>query len=364
MIICNELIMLCKNIKIVYKKDNKDINWINNFTPILFKHKYSSSLSQTIRLKSNDDIIPLEGYIVEYICPNCKKLNTILLKKFLYKSTILCKKCRESGEKREKQSKYAKNSFLSFGKMVSKERENILSFKDLSNEDKIKKSIYLFNNESDSFKENYFKLNLTQDEFEKIRNKIEIQGINISTSIYYPFIKNNSSSKYSMKLLDSKGHFHSISSIIYKCDECDKKFNGRYLKERSSQHKILCRECLLCNKSFKIRYTKNIKNDKIRYQSKPELDLIEYCNNKNILIENGPYMPYIFNGKNLIYRVDFKVKNFIIEIKDEHIWHKNEVESGKWNCKEKSAINYCKINNLVYKLIFKNDISLIKTLIE
>ncbi len=364
MTICDELILLCNNIKIVYKKDNKDINWVTNFSPILFKHKYSSSLDKTIRLKSGNDIIPIEGYIVEYICPNCKNLNTILLKKFLSKSTILCKNCRENDDKRKKQSEYAKSSFLQFGKMVSKERENILSFKDLSNEDKIKKSILLFNNESDDFKKNYFKLNLTEDEFEKVKNKIEINGVDISKSIYYPFIKNNSSNKYSMKLLDNKGKFNSISTITYKCDACNKKFNGRYLKERSSQYKILCRECLLCNKSFKIRYIENIENNKVRYQSKPELDLINYCNDRNILIENGPYVPYTFNGKSLIYRVDFKIKNFLIEIKDEHIWHKNEVESGKWDCKEKSAIEYCKINNLVYKLIFKNDINLIKSLIE
>ena len=43
----------------------------------------------------------------------------------------------------------------------------------------------------------------------------------------------------------------------------------------------------------------------------------------------------------------------LIEIKDNHIWHKRQVESGKWDAKESSAKKWCKDNNYEYYLIFK-----------
>lgn len=111
---------------------------------------------------------------------------------------------------------------------------------------------------------------------------------------------------------------------------------------------------------FKPRYSKNIRNEMVRYQSNPELDLILYCNKNSILIQNGPKIKYNHNNKELNYNVDFKIKNILIEIKDDHVWHKNELKSGKWAAKESAARKYCEINNLEYKLIMKSDIKELK----
>jgi hypothetical protein len=82
---------------------------------------------------------------------------------------------------------------------------------------------------------------------------------------------------------------------------------------------------------------KNINNEIIMYQSKLELKFIEWCVSNNIIVKNGPNIDYVFNDKQHKYRVDFEIDGFLIEIKDFHIWHRNQVESGKWDEKVNAA---------------------------
>lgn len=49
---------------------------------------------------------------------------------------------------------------------------------------------------------------------------------------------------------------------------------------------------------------------------------------------------------------------FQIEIKDNHIWHRKQVENGKWKMKENAAEKYCSENNMSYKILFPNEIDL------
>ena len=85
---------------------------------------------------------------------------------------------------------------------------------------------------------------------------------------------------------------------------------------------------------------------------------IERCIKCGIEIKDGFHIPYDFGGKKHIYKSDFYLPNLgiVVEIKDEHVWHKNQVKSGKWEAKEKSAKQFCEKNNLVYKMLFPNDI--------
>ena len=75
---------------------------------------------------------------------------------------------------------------------------------------------------------------------------------------------------------------------------------------------------------------------------------------KNILIQNGINIKYFFNDKERTYNIDFFIpsKKLLIEIKDNHIWHKNQMKSGRWEVKDKKAKEYAKNNGLEYKLIF------------
>ena len=54
----------------------------------------------------------------------------------------------------------------------------------------------------------------------------------------------------------------------------------------------------------------------------------------------------MYKNKTHIYKVDFKIQDILIEIKDNHIWHRNQVKNGIWNIKEKESIEYIKKNNL------------------
>ena len=46
----------------------------------------------------------------------------------------------------------------------------------------------------------------------------------------------------------------------------------------------------------------------------------------------------------------------MVETKDNHIWHQEQIKSGKWEKKEDAAIKYCTKNNMKYVLLFPNDI--------
>ncbi len=359
MIITECIKKLCKNINFVLDvKSNK--KYTGEFKPVLYKHIYSSSNSESIRLENNGEILPLKDIKVEYVCPNCKNVSFILLKKFLSKLSLKCSKCREDDEKRKKQSDYIKKTYKEFGKIKAKAKIFVKKFNQLSTDELIEISKKEFESEIDSFKEEYFKKVPTIEEFNKIKDKIQIDNINMNNVKYYPYIKTSHSRKYSPKVLDEKEVFHLLYKIKYKCDCCGSEYEGRNFKEKSSQYKLLCKGCNLSNKTFKVRSTTNIRNEKIVYQSVPELDLIKYCNVNSILIQNGPMIPYNFMGKKLKYKVDFKIKNILIEIKDNHIWHRNEILSGKWGAKESAAIEYSKKNNLEYRLIMKEDVKKLK----
>lgn len=58
------------------------------------------------------------------------------------------------------------------------------------------------------------------------------------------------------------------------------------------------------------------------------------------------------------YITDFYLPQYkmIIELKDNHIWHKNQVKSGKWERKEEAANEYAKANDCKYILLFPTDI--------
>lgn len=349
---------LCEYINFIFDKE-KNIKYTGNFKPVLYKHIYSSSKNKTLRVENDGDILPIKG-IVNYNCPNCSNVNEILLKRFLMKDTVKCSKCREDDVKRKNQSEWIKKSFSEFGKVIPKEKNKLKSFKQLTIDELVKLSNDEFEKESNQFKNDYFIKNPTEEEFLKIKDKIKINGLDMTKIKFYPHIKTTHSHKYSPKIMDKDGNLRLLYELTYICDSCGSEFNGRNFKQKSSQYKILCKDCYLCNRTFKIRHIKNIRNETIRYQSIPELELIKYCNYNSILIQNGPKIKYTFDNKILNYNVDFKIKNILIEIKDNHIWHRNEIDSGKWAAKESSAREYCKTNNLEYRLIMKSDIKDLK----
>jgi len=321
--------------------------------------KYSFNKSNKLFLDGN--MIKTIGVHVCYNCPTCDVEHKILLKRLLSKKTLRCKLCKEMVEsKRKTHSEFIKESYLKNGCVCpSKDKTtNPISLSDL-----IKVSNNQFNNETDVFKESYYKKRLTKDEFEKIMKKIVyINGIKISSNYkFYEHIKSGNQIKYSQYLINiDNGEKINLSNVSLRCDSCDDVFNTtRFLKEKILYDKIRCRNCNLCNKVFKIRNITNILNEKVNYQSKPEYKLILFCNSNNILIQNGPKLKLKFDGKDRIYIVDFSLPNLklIVEIKANHVWHKNQVASGLWESKENAAHEFCNNNSFKYELIFQNQLN-------
>ena len=185
---------------------------------------------------------------------------------------------------------------------------------------KDKKRQYNFHLESDEFKKEYFNKNLTLDEFEKV-----------------------------------KKYIYSIKDIILQCPLCGKTFSiSRMIKERVVNNNFDCKNCYLNNKTFALN---KIDND-LHYQGKQELKFINECVNRKIEIIDGNEIEYVYRNKKHIYKIDFYLPlyKYQIEIKDNHIWHRKQVENGKWGAKEKSAIAFCEKNNMKYFLLFPQDL--------
>jgi hypothetical protein len=320
----------------------------------LIKPKYSAGNIKSNKLFVDGEPLKTKGSRVNYKCPVCLNDYNILTKRFLSKNTLICRSCKElSEEKRKKQSEFMRRGLSD--KNSDHAKKKILKISSL---DFIKNSNNFFDLETTEFKEDYYSNHVNQERFNLIKPHIySVNGVKFRDDLkYYEHLRNNNQMRYSSYLYDEKNdRFIHFDKISYVCESCDSVFKTtRIPAERTNKYKIHCKKCSFCNNTFKIRNTLNCLGEKVTYQSKPELKMIEYLNSRKIPVYNGPVIEYYFNGKPYNYLVDFFIPsfNFIVEIKDPHIWHLKQVKSGRWQEKEKSAINYAYLNNLEYKLIF------------
>jgi hypothetical protein len=210
-----------------------------------------------------------------------------------------------------------------------------------------------FEKEDDDFKNNYFRKHLTRDEFERIRHKIysfqHEKFADLSHFEYYPCVKIGNQSRFCPYMYDkTRDVLEKIQYIYYDCDCCGGRFYNRDLYIQKNKYKILCSDCNFTNNTFKLRNTTNCRDEKIQYQSQFEKKFICFCNEHNIIVQNGPVIHYDFNGLKR-YKVDFQLPELkiLVEIKDNHIWHKQNLETGKWQAKQ-SAVEMFVENNSSY----------------
>lgn len=310
-----------------------------------YKSKYSSTRNESLTLFIDGK--PLTNLRktkirVEYKC-KCGRISRIHLSKFLNKNRLTCQHCRETEEKRKWHSEVLKR----LAKGLSYDKRDLTS----------KKTIYDFENESDEFKRDYYSRNLTHDEFEKTLKYIySIDNIEIADKevIFNENDISKNAKKYRQTVLIN-GVKHPFKRIFLKCPLCGTIFSiTRPIKNRVVANNFDCKYCYMNNKIFAIKKYKN----NLTYQSKIELDFINRCIENNFKIENGTDVPYLINGVKHNYRIDFYLPQFRyqVELKDNHIWHKHQVEIGKWELKEKAAKDFCSSNNMKYFLLFPKDI--------
>jgi transcription elongation factor Elf1 len=316
-----------------------------------FKNKFSNLDNPIKTLFVNN--LPLNGrkYKTKYLC-DCGNTNTILLHKFLNKKKLICPKCRETEDKKRRHSELLRSkNFVKKEKIKQK----------LTIEQQIELSKINFNLENQIFKNNFFLKNITESEFNNVVKHIsKVNGISINDEkiIFIPYLKTNNQSKYSQYIFigDKKTLLNNVSFV---CQNCNLEFpSTRRVKTKVMNKKILCKACSLSNKTFKIKKYINIYGDIITYQSQLEKKFIDECENIGIKVLNGNLIKYVHNNVNHTYRIDFYLPdfNYLIEIKGNHIWHRNQIKTGIWKSKQTSAEKFAKKNNNTYKLLFQEDI--------
>lgn len=321
---------------------------------LIISHKYSSVKTPTVRIKIDETLITRNNnLVVSYSCLKCNTVNSITLNLFvrkINKQVQCCDACKNSDPlKREAHSSYMKGE-------RSVTHETRWSDKLLA--DRVSESYSMFEEEDDSFKEMYFLRHMSIVDFNRIKDSIVSIGnkkiVDLSGWDYIPTYRVFNQMKYTPVLVNLETNtFVKPYYIEWVCSSCDTQFINRDLEVQKNKYKILCKDCSFTNKTFKIRTT-NTPWGKVRYQSSLEHRFIQWCIEKNIIVQNGPVVEYMWKEKLHKYRIDFQLPehNRLVELKDNHVWHKTQVLNGKWGEKELAATSWCDTNGWKYDLVF------------
>ena len=330
--------------------------------------KYSNTNIPIYKLIVDNKIIPRNNsYLIKYKCLTCSIYQEITLNLFvkkINKDIIRCHACVNKEEnKRELQSNFMKENATN---IISGEYEKkeIVKVKNSSLEKHLISSQNEWENEDDDFKDNYFHIHLTNEDFNRIKSKIISVNngkiTNLSDWEYKPYYRVYNQTKYTPMLVNTKDNLvEKPLYISFICENCDSKFIHRDIEVVKNKIKLFCKECSFTNKTFRIRKLKLTNGENILWQSIYEKRFIEWCEQHNISIKNGPKIPYLFEDKERTYRIDFElptVKRFL-ELKDNHCWHKQQIESGKFAIKEKTANEYAKEKGYKYDVVFPRNIA-------
>ena len=313
----DERLKILNNI-IEITKDNTPIE-IKSIKLEFSCNKYSSKKNSIYHITLNDKHLSKRDVLnIKYKCITCEAIHIVGTTQFLRKinkCSYRCGLCDSSVNKDE--TKIVKGT---------------LSLKEQKEE-----SDRLFEEYDDDFKDTYYSYHLTNEDYKRIsKNIISLQNekYKIEDLEYWAVFKTNNQMLFSSVFYDYANNLViKANQPILRCDNCNNDWRAKTLEKYKNSHKILCSSCTLCNKTYKIRTTKNCINDIILYQSKLELNFINWCNNNSIIVKNGPVISYIFQDIKRNYKVDFMINDLLIEIKDNHIWSRNDIKSGKNDAK-------------------------------
>ena len=358
-----------KNIINIWEKDdlklfsiNKIANKYSNTKVPLYRFFFSNNFTD-----DDKNIITRNNhYNITYKCIKCNSIHKVALNNILRKinkNITNCKICKEYYElKRYNQSNRMKQYYYKINNNIKDDEIQDNSIIEIKLLDKLNNDKLRFSEYDTEFQENYFKRNMNEVEFEYIRKKIisihNRKFIMNDDFIYYPCVSISNQTRFSPYLYSkTNNNIEKIVNIEFICENCNNIFFTKDLHSHKNKIKALCKDCNFTNNIFKIRTYKNLANETICYQSKFELKFIRYCNENKILLINGPKIKYnnSNNTKISTYRIDFAIPklNLLIEIKDNHIWHKEQIKNGKWDDKVKGVENFLQnkmeYNNIVYK---------------
>ena len=300
--------------------------------------------------------------VVKYRCITCDILQEITLNLFLrkiQKDVRRCDGCKNKEEgKRVAQSQFMKQNMSS---ILAGEYEKGCEarVKDASLENHLRNSQSDWESEDDDFQNAYFLTHLTNADFDRIRARILDIGNGKITDLtgwnYEPLYRVYNQTRYTPMLVNaSQNQVEKPLYISFRCENCDCKFTHRDLEVVKNKLKLLCKDCSLVNKTFRLRSYTLKSGEKILWQSNYERRFIEWCEEHSIPIQNGPKIPFSFQELQRTYRVDFLLPHHkkLLELKDNHCWHHQQVDSGLFAAKEKCANEWAQTNGYTFHVVF------------
>lgn len=350
----NDVAKLAQNI--LFLQDNG--NLIVYDQNITIKKKLSNGYNKPIwRISCNGrDLTKCSNFRVFYKCITCDAETSVKINLF-YRKLIknlkgCCCCCNYDISKRTIQ----RSTWTEKAQGLTKDR--LLTSK-LTCSDLIQQSLFEFEKHDSDFQDNYFRKFLTKDEFERIKKKIVtvngIPAIDLNVITYEPIVKVNNQYKFYPALYDTKADkLLKIHQLKMECECCNTVFPAKSLEVHKNKYKVLCSCCSFVNNTFKIRKYKLKNHSTINYKSKIELNFIKHLEKLDVNVVNGPSLPYFWNNSLRTYSVDFLLPDYkiLVEIKDNHIWHKEQVQSGKWAAKEDAARCYAKTNEYEFVILY------------
>lgn len=351
------------------KNTGKDVS----LESIDIKHivaKYSNTKNPIYKLViQTKEISRNNSYIVKYSCLTCGIHQEITLNLFMRKVNKNGRHCvscvNKDKEKSEAQSKFMTENASNIIKGTYEKSSSKL--KSLSLPEYLEKSQIDWDNEDDDYKDLYFRMHLSSDEFERIRHLIKGVNNNKLTNLsqweYYPYYRIYNQTRYTPMLMNKcTNTIEKPYYVSFECESCGEIFTHRDLEVVKNKLKVFCRECSFTNTTFLIRNTTLKDGTKIRWQSLQEKRFIEWCDDNSIKIINGPKILYSFMEKEREYRVDFELPEYktLVEIKDNHCWYKEQVNSGKQTQKEIAANKWCQEKDYKYVIAFPKNIQALK----
>ena len=331
------------------KRNNLELRHIP-YTIVFQTNKYSNTNQPVLRFVLNHEPIPRNNDVyIGYTCLGCGVHNEITLNLYLRKvrkQSRCCNACKnmDVGKREEPKEKWSE--------------------KPLSQ--RVEESEHAFLAEDSEFQSNYFQNHMTRDEFVRVRSKLLSVGNGKRTDIadweYVPYYRIWNQTRYTPMLIHrASSSIEKPSYVQWRCEGCESLFTNRDLEVQKNRLKILCADCGFCNRTFKVRTMSTPWDAKVRYQSVQEKRWVEWCVEQGIRIVNGPNISYEHEGekKKRTYKVDFQIPSLrtLIEIKDNHIWHKRQIENGKWGKKEDVARQWCDAHGWTYTVVFPKTLS-------
>lgn len=301
------------------------------------------------------------SYLICYKCLTCDIESEITLNLFIRKinkDIRRCEACRNKNEdKCKNQSKFMKENIH---KIIAGEYVNpIVKVKSKSLEEHIQTSKLEYEEEDEDFKNMYKLRHLTSEDFDRIKTKIISIGndkiCSLDSWTYFPTFRIYNQSKYTPMLIHKcENRTEKPIYIKFRCENCECEFTHRDLEIVKNHLKLLCQSCSLTNRIFHLRKMVLKNGNNIMWQSILERRFIEWCEENNIRIQNGPKIQYMFKDNFHTYKVDFELPDYkkLVEIKDNHCWHNEQVKSGKFEAKETAAINWCNLHQYTYHVIY------------